>query len=257
MAKNSKIIRSLTFSAIMIALAVVLTRFGSFYIPGAPFIRIGFGSIPTIVTSLVAGPIWGLLVGAGSDLIGALLFPVGAFFPGYTIDAALQGVIPYFVVSLLKGRYKRQSVVSSIFIAAFIMVIIFFSAKYSSYRGTELADWLRVTIPVFFGIYFLAVYTVFHFMSKTKTFSLVDRSQKRFSLFDIYIICLVNEVIISMGLLGIWNGMVFQLDWLFNAFTQALTFTINGVIRTFVLFFILNALFKLDNTMETTLKIQE
>lgn len=257
MAKNSKIIRSITFSAIMIALAVVLTRFGSFYIPGAQFIRVGFGSIPTIVTSLVAGPIWGLVVGAGSDLIGALLFPVGAFFPGYTIDAALQGVIPYFVITLLKGRYKRQSVVASVFIATFIMVIIAFTSQYSSYRGTDLADWLRITIPVFFGVYFLAVFTFFKLMSRTKTFTLAERNQKRFSLFDIYMICLVNEVIIAMGLLGVWNGIVFNLDWLVNAFTQALTFTVNGVVRTFLLFFILNALFKLDNTMETTLKIQQ
>ncbi len=255
MLRNNIQIRSITFSAIMIALSVVLTRFGSFYLPGASFIRIGFGSIPTIIASIVVGPLWGAIVGAGADTIGALLFPVGAYFFGYTIDAALQGVLPFFVIFLFKGRYKRQGVVFLTFMVAFLAIISAFSINYSMYRTYELAIWLKYTIPLFFLIYFLGVYIFFHFISKSRAFHLTDRHETRFSLFDIYLVCLVDEVIISMCFLGLWNNVVFDLDWLVNAFTQGLMFTINSLLRTFILFYILNALFKLDSTMQTTLKI--
>ena len=39
------------------------------------------------------GPLWALAVGAVSDLIGATLFPFGAFFPGFTVTAGLVGLI--------------------------------------------------------------------------------------------------------------------------------------------------------------------
>jgi len=257
MLKNNQQIRRLTLSAILIALSVVLTRFGSFYIPGASFIRIGFGSIPIIISSLVVGPVWGALVGAGADLIGALAFPVGPYFFGYTIDAALQGALPFFVIYLFKGRYKRQGIAYLTLLIAFISIVSAFSIKYSSYRSYELLLWLRYAIPLFFLLYFLGVYVFFHYISKTKAFHLASRHERKFSLFDIYLICFVNEVIISMGFLGMWNYLnpSYNLDWLANAFTQSLMFTVNSLIRTFILFFILNSLFNLDRTMETTLKI--
>lgn len=255
MLRKNKQIRSLTLSAILIALSVVLTRFGSFYLPGASFIRIGFGSIPIIIASLVVGPIWGAVVGAGADLIGALAFPVGAYFFGYTIDAALQGVLPFFVVFLFKGKHNQQKLIFILFVTVFLAIISTFSLNYSTYRSYELPMWLKYSIPGFFLIYFIGVYIFFHFISKTKAFHLTPRNENRFSLMDIYLICLVNEVFISMGLLGVWNNMVFDLDWLVNSFSQGLMFTINSLLRTFILFYILNSIFKIDNIMQNTLKI--
>ena len=38
-------------------------------------------------------PLWAALVAALGDLVGALLFPTGAFFPGFTLTAACTGLI--------------------------------------------------------------------------------------------------------------------------------------------------------------------
>jgi len=257
MLQKNREIRKLTLSAILIALSVVLTRFGSFYLPGANFIRIGFGSIPIIIASLVVGPIWGGLVGAGADLIGSLAFPVGPYFFGYTIDAALQGILPFFVMFFFKGKTKYQHLLSIILITIFIAIISAFTFRYSSYRSYKLLLWLRYAIPVFFLLYFIVIYIFIHYISRTKAFHWAERHERKFSLLDIYLMCLVNEIIISMGFLGMWNYLnpAYGLEWLINAFSQGLMFTINSILRTFILYFILNSIFKLDNTMSTTLKI--
>ena len=77
--KNTKI---MVTCALLVALQVILARFLSI---NTTFVVVNF--------SFLAGPLWALAVGAGSDLIGAPLFPFGAFFPGFTVTAGLVGLI--------------------------------------------------------------------------------------------------------------------------------------------------------------------
>ncbi len=76
--------------------SIVLTRFFSIMmlLGGLPALRVGFGNIPLIISGMMFGPLVGGLTGIVADLIGYFINPMGgSFFPGFTISAALYGVI--------------------------------------------------------------------------------------------------------------------------------------------------------------------
>jgi len=96
-------LRVLTLDGLMIGLSIVLTRLLSLNIPigGGIGARIGLGHLPIVFTSIVAGPLSGLLVGAAADLVGFAIWPSGAFIIWQiTAIAALNGVIPWVFVRL-------------------------------------------------------------------------------------------------------------------------------------------------------------
>jgi ECF transporter S component (folate family) len=75
---------------ILIGMDVVLTRFLS--IP-SPITRIGFGFVPIVMVAILFGPVYAGVAGAFGDFIGATLFPIGPYFPGFTLSAFLTGLI--------------------------------------------------------------------------------------------------------------------------------------------------------------------
>ncbi len=74
--------------AVLIAAAIVFSRFLSI---NAWNLKIGFTFIPIFLAGYLFGPVKGALVGGVADLLGALLFPIGAYFPGFTLTCALEG----------------------------------------------------------------------------------------------------------------------------------------------------------------------
>jgi ECF transporter S component (folate family) len=76
--------------ALLIAMEIVLTRFLSIQ---TPVIRISFGFIPIAMIAMMYGPIYGGIGAALADLTGVALFPIGAFFPGFTLTAFLTGFV--------------------------------------------------------------------------------------------------------------------------------------------------------------------
>ena len=75
--------------AALVAVAIVLSRFLSI---NTWNLKIGFTFIPIFLAGYLYGPAKGALVGGIADLLGAILFPIGAYFPGFTLTCALQGV---------------------------------------------------------------------------------------------------------------------------------------------------------------------
>lgn len=80
----------LAVSALLTAADVVLTRLLAI---NTPVMKIGLGFAAVALCALLYGPWWAAATGALGDLLGALLFPTGAYFPGFTLTAALTGVI--------------------------------------------------------------------------------------------------------------------------------------------------------------------
>ena len=85
--KNTKI---MVTCALLVALQVILARFLSI---NTTFVVVNFSFLAVALSGILFGPLWALAVGAVSDLIGATLFPFGAFFPGFTVTAGLVGLI--------------------------------------------------------------------------------------------------------------------------------------------------------------------
>lgn len=82
--------KKLIVSAQLLALDVVLIRLLAI---NTPLMKIGLGFAAVALCAILYGPWWAALVAALGDLVGALLFPTGAFFPGFTLTAACTGFI--------------------------------------------------------------------------------------------------------------------------------------------------------------------
>ena len=83
--------RRICIIAILIAMQIVLGRIASINVGN--YLKIGFGFIPIAVCGILTGPLWTLAMAALCDVIGALLFPSGAFYWGFTLVAAAGGLI--------------------------------------------------------------------------------------------------------------------------------------------------------------------
>lgn len=92
--------KKIAYLSLLIALQVIFARFLSI---NAWNIRIGFSFLPVAVASIIFGPLYGGIVGAIGDFVGAILFPTGTYFPGFTLTAFINGLI--FGLFL----YKKQN----------------------------------------------------------------------------------------------------------------------------------------------------
>lgn len=90
-------VKRIVLMAMLVAISIVLTRLASFMLLNGT-IRLGFGNLPIIYSGLLLGPIAGGIVGILSDLLGMLIMPAGAYHPGFTLSAALCGIIPGLIV---------------------------------------------------------------------------------------------------------------------------------------------------------------
>ena len=75
--------------ALLVALQVILARFLSI---NTTFVVVNFSFLAVALAGILFGPLWGMAVGGVSDLVGASLFPFGAFFPGFTLTAVVAGL---------------------------------------------------------------------------------------------------------------------------------------------------------------------
>lgn len=92
--------RNVVYLGLLIALNVVLTRMLGINVWN---IKIGFGFVPIVLTAMMFGPVPAAIVACIGDVIGTFLFPVGAYFPGFTLTAVLMA----FVYGLF--LYKKHS----------------------------------------------------------------------------------------------------------------------------------------------------
>lgn len=86
MSKLKKVI----LSGILLALLIVLNRFISIK---TPLLVISFSFVPVMMSAIWLGPKYSMVIAALGDFIGAILFPFGTYFPGFTISAGLSGLI--------------------------------------------------------------------------------------------------------------------------------------------------------------------
>ena len=93
--KAKFIAADLTCLALLTAMQVVLSRFLSF---NTLSLKIGFAFLPVAIGAAVLGPVGGAIVGGLGDFLGAVLFPIGPYFPGFTLTTLLSaatGIIPF------------------------------------------------------------------------------------------------------------------------------------------------------------------
>ena len=77
--KQKSMTHRLVLMAMFVAVQIILSRFLSINLWN---LKIGFSFIPIVLAGILLGPLSAGLVGLVADVLGATLFPIGAFFPG-------------------------------------------------------------------------------------------------------------------------------------------------------------------------------
>ena len=114
-------VKSISIIGILVAMEIILARFSIH----TWNLKIGFSFIPVVVAAIFYGPVTAGLVGAIGDIMGYILFPVGAYFPGFTLTAFVTGMIFGFFLR------KSQSVLNVVL--AVLCVQIFVSQFMTTY----------------------------------------------------------------------------------------------------------------------------
>lgn len=143
-------------AAIFMVLATICQKVLAInYIPIIPFLRISLGGPAIIIfSSILLGPWFGLLVGAGSDILGYFIFDPknNAFFPQITAIYALLGFASFFIFLLVKKLFGEKIIkfVFPTFLAlAFIAItlVVWLVPELHLYGGTyNLVLWQKITI---------------------------------------------------------------------------------------------------------------
>jgi len=94
--RNSSIVYTMVVCALLTALSVVFSRFAGIpvHIAGVYALRLSFGLVPVIFAGIAFGPGWGFLTGFLADMVGALLFPSGAYMPLFSFTYGFAGFLP-------------------------------------------------------------------------------------------------------------------------------------------------------------------
>lgn len=82
--------KKLVLMSLLVAIQVILSRFLSI---NAWNLKIGFAFAPVALCGIMLGLVPTAIVAVIADVLGALLFPSGMFFPGFTLTALLHGAV--------------------------------------------------------------------------------------------------------------------------------------------------------------------
>lgn len=109
-------LKKIILTALVLASSIVIKRFLSI---NSTILSISWTFVPLMLSGMILGYKNTLLIAILEDLIGALLFPFGSYFIGYTISSALCGLV-YGLLLYQKDDFK----VSKKFIIRLIIAIL-------------------------------------------------------------------------------------------------------------------------------------
>ena len=102
--------KKLAVSALLITADVILTRLLAI---NTNVMKIGLGFAAVALCALLYGPWWAAMTAALGDLLGSLLFPTGAYFPGFTLTAACTGLL-YGLCLYGRGRDWKGPILAAL-----------------------------------------------------------------------------------------------------------------------------------------------
>ena len=203
---NLSIIQKICLSGLFLALVIILQKVIAInYLSFAPFIRVSLGGPALIIfSSILLGPIYGMLIGAGSDILGYFVFDIKSFpyYPQVTAIYALLGFASYFIFSLIYSikNQKILSVVEIVFlsliwIAVSLYVILskeiqLFSSPY------QISTLTKILVPSILALIFVGI-ILFSFLYKTREENpIMSPMQICFASFicDIFIIVIFGSI---------------------------------------------------------------
>ena len=113
MSKSKKMI----LSAFLLALLIVLSRFASLQ---TPLLVVSTSFIPIMMSAIWLGPKYSTIIAALGDLIGAILFPFGTYFPGFTLSAGISGFIYGIFLSPNSSNIPQWKFISKLILSSLL-----------------------------------------------------------------------------------------------------------------------------------------
>lgn len=138
-ANELKSTRCLTLTAMLGALSVILSNFT---IVVTSSLKISFFFVPTRIVYYLFGPFVGTVFGAAIDILNYIVKPTGPFHPGFTISAALSGMIFGLIL------YKKPLKFSRILVTSAINMLIVNILLHTIWIYTIIGDAVIVSIPM-------------------------------------------------------------------------------------------------------------
>ena len=169
--KNTRIV---IFTGLLIAMYVIFNYILT--IPIAPTLIVKFGFLPLSFISSLFGPIIGGIGGALGDVIGALSFPQGSFFPGFTLSAIISGIIYGLFL------YKKQKTIIRISLAVLAVSIIVDLLLNTYWLSIMYGNGFFILLPgrilktvIMFPIQITIMYTIWKYAGNTIEKNIVNK----------------------------------------------------------------------------------
>ena len=110
-----KKVKSVTLTAMLMALSVIL---GYFTIEAGPYLKIGFSTLVNQFVCFLFGPVVGIIYNGLLDILKYMVKPTGPFFPGFTLNAMLAGLIYGTIL------YRKKLSFGRVLCAEFLVCLI-------------------------------------------------------------------------------------------------------------------------------------
>lgn len=243
-------VQKITLSGLLLALTIILTRVTPLQnFPLIPWVRISLGPSLIIFSSILLGPIYGAIVGSGSDILGIVLFPNSLGYginPLFTLVYGLLGVLPwllYFLVKKFQVRFLEIGLVGGVSILVFLALVyfIFFSSTIAANYSFEL--WHKILI--------VSIAFVLLTMTIILLFAIERYYKKKYgelsSPFKVAFVSLVSEVLLMLLLNSFVKTFTFGVNFWIIFFAQAIVFFIDVPLNTFVVEGLLLLTYRIKN----------
>lgn len=114
-------IKKIIISALLLATSIVINRFLSI---NTSILSIGFTFVPLMFSGIILGPKYSIVIAGLADLIGALLFPFGSYFIGYTISSLLTGLVYGLLLYNKDGFNLNKKFIVKMLISILIVCVL-------------------------------------------------------------------------------------------------------------------------------------
>lgn len=113
-------VETITLLAMLTACQVVLGNLFQVPLLGKQY---NFGFLPIALAGALLGPVGSMIVGGLGDLVGAHLFPAGAYFPGFTLTNVLVGLVCGLVLHRRRPDWIRAAVAVTVSLAVINLLL--------------------------------------------------------------------------------------------------------------------------------------
>lgn len=208
MKRNLSEVQKIVLAAMFLALAVVMTYVAKLIQPAGGYLR--FSLTPAIIVfgSMIVGPAYGIIIGAGSDFINAVVINQGEINYLITFVYGLMGVAPYFLANFAKKHPKLLNnpyIIWGSFAAIFVSIAVvllstnvvadafFRDGGYKQFFGSvELGT--KIAALGIFAAALIATCVALYFMNK----SYVKRNLNTISPYQLAFVALISEVVFML-----------------------------------------------------------